>query len=193
MEYRLAAGNDIPGVLSLHRKYHIDTIAESDKADGFVTTLLNRELLLELIKENGLVVAVEDNLIIGFVMSASWEYCSKWPMFQHMIKDLESLRYQGHTLTVENSYQYGPVCIDKKFRGKGVLEGLFEFARLVMEEQYPFLVTFVNVKNPRSVKAHIDKLKMEKLKEFEYNNKKYIELVYDTSRPVPGNIMPGEI
>ncbi|MDC7125459.1 MAG: hypothetical protein PQJ46_07820, partial [Spirochaetales bacterium] len=90
----------------------------------------------------------------------------------------------GQVLTTKNSYQYGPICIDKNYRGKGILEGLFDFARTIMRERYPILVTFVNSKNPRSVKAHMDKLKMDKIHEFEYNNKNYIELAYDTSKPV---------
>ncbi len=184
MKYKLATRKDIQGVLAIHKKYHIDTIAEADKSDGFVTTSLDEELLTELIAADGLSVAVENETIVGFLMSASWEYCSKWPMFQFMIGDLEKLEYLGRKLTTTNSYQYGPICIDKSHRGKGVLEGLFEFSRRVMQEKYPILVTFVNSKNTRSVNAHINKLQMEIIQEFEYNSKRYIELVYDTSKPV---------
>ncbi|MBN2618288.1 MAG: hypothetical protein JXR64_08270 [Spirochaetales bacterium] len=182
MEYRLATYNDIDNVLELHKKYHIDTIKPEDKADGFITTLLNTELLKELIDQDGLVIAINNKLVVGFVMSASWEYCSKWPMFQYMIGKLGELEYLGQKLTTYNSYQYGPVCIDKKFRGTGVLEGLFEYARIIMNRKYPILVTFVNKMNPRSVSAHTKKLKLDIITEFEYNNKSYLELVYDTSK-----------
>lgn len=185
MEYRLATKNDIGDVLSLHRKYHVDTVSDADRADGFVTTLLNEDLLLELIeKEDGLAIARKGAQLTGFVMSASWQYCSKWPMFQHMISQLGELEYLGQRLSTENSYQYGPICIHRDFRGTGVLEGLFDFARSVMERRFPILVTFVNKENPRSVKAHVDKLKLEVIKEFEYNKKSYLELVYDTSKPL---------
>ena len=46
-------------------------------------------------------------------------------MFAFMIKDLPKLTYLGQTLSVDNSYQYGPVCIDKSVRGSGLLEKLF--------------------------------------------------------------------
>jgi len=185
MKYLLASKEDIPKVLSLHRKYHIDSISETDKADGFVTTLLDEKLLSELIdKEHGLVIAKDNDSVVGFVMSASWEYCSKWPMFQYLISKLGDIEYKGQKLTTENSYQYGPICIEKKYRGTGVLEGLFEFARKEMQKKYPILVTFVSPKNPRSVKAHVEKLKLENILEFKYNNKSYIELVYDTTMPL---------
>jgi hypothetical protein len=183
MIFELAEKEDIDGVLSLHKKYHVDSITPEDREGGFVTTLLDKELLGELIeRESGLVVAKEGERIIGFVMSASWEYCSQWPMFQHMISLLGEKEYLGQTLSTENSYQYGPVCIEKEYRGTGVLEGLFEVARKEMGKKYPILVTFVSPANPRSLKAHLHKLKMEKRGEFEYKGKSYIELLYDTSK-----------
>ena len=87
-------------------------------------------------------------------------------------------------MSVKNSYQYGPVCIDKKFRGSGLLEKLFDFAREEMSKKYPILVTFVNKTNPRSYVAHTKKLGLTVIKEFEFNNNSYHELVYDTSKPI---------
>ena len=52
--YRNANINDIYGVSQLQKKYHIYTISEEDKPDGFVTTLFTEEQFKELIeKENG--------------------------------------------------------------------------------------------------------------------------------------------
>jgi len=185
MEYKAATKEDIDGVLSLHRKYHVDTIDENDKKDGFVTTQFSRELLSELIDdENGLFIAKDGDRIISYVMAASWTYCSKWPMFQYMIERLHEVEFLDTNLNTKNSYQYGPICIDKEYRGSGVLENIFDFARKEMNKRYPILVTFVNKKNPRSVKAHVEKLGLEVVMEFEYNNNSYIELVYDTSKKI---------
>ncbi len=184
MIYKPADTGDIEAVLALLRKYHSDMIAEGGRADGFVTTQLNRELAAELIeKERGLFIARDGEALAGFCMSASWEYCSKWPMFQKMIEDLGSISFSGETLSVENSYQYGPICIEKEYRGKGVLQGLFGYALGQMESRYPYMVTFVNTANPRSVRAHQDKLKLTKVKEFSFNGNSYIELACKTSKP----------
>lgn len=183
MEYKIAKTTDIEEVLALHKKYHIDTVSETDKAEGFITTNLDEDLLTELIEnEQGLFIAKKNDSVVGYLMSASWAYCSKWPIFQYMITRLGETEYLGQKITTENSYQYGPICIDKEFRGSGVLQGLFDFARKKMQRKYPILVTFVNTKNPRSLKAHIDKLNLENVMGFEFNNNSYIELVYDTSK-----------
>ncbi len=101
-----------------------------------------------------------------------------------MIKDLPTLEYLNQKLSVDNSYQYGPICIDKSVRGKQVLERIFDFSRAHMAKRFPILVTFINKINPRSYEAHTRKLGLEVICEFDFNNNHYYELVYDTSKPI---------
>jgi GNAT superfamily N-acetyltransferase len=183
MQYKLAKIEDIEKVLELHFKYQIDSIKEEDKKDGFITTAFTKEQMVDLITlEQGLFIAVENEKIVAYVMSASWDFWSRWPMFVYMIEDLPNLEYLGQKLSTKNSYQYGPVCVDKEYRGKGVLEKLFDFARENMSKRFPILVTFINKINPRSFEMHKRKIGLEVIKEFSYNNNNYYELVYDTSK-----------
>lgn len=185
MIYRVATVEDIESVLALHYRYQIDSIDEEDKKDGFVTTPFTAEQLRALIEqEQGLFIAVDGDEVVAYVMTASWQFWSRWPMFACMIEGLGTLEYLGQKLSVENSYQYGPICIDKRYRGSGVLEGIFEFARSQMSPRFPILVTFINKINPRSYTAHTKKLGLEVITEFSYNNNHYYELVYDTSKPL---------
>lgn len=185
MRLKRAELSDIDKVLELHFRYQIDSIKEEDKKDGFVTTPFTKEQLCELIeKEQGLFIALEGDEVVAYVMAASWQFWSRWPMFAFMIEGLGDLEYLGQILSTENSYQYGPICIDKSLRGSGVLEAIFEFAREHMAKRYPILVTFINKINPRSYEAHTKKLGLEVIKEFSYNGNKYYELVYDTSKSV---------
>lgn len=136
-------------------------------------------------KEGGLAIAVEGQELAGYAMAASWAYWSQWPLFQHMIGDLGNTTYQGEILTTENSYQYGPICIDAKYRGTEVLPGLFSYSMQQMKERYPFLITFINQINGRSMKAHREKLGLDVIKAFEFNSNQYFELGCETSRPLP--------
>jgi hypothetical protein len=183
MIFKVAKVSDIDGVLQLQKKYQIDTIAEEDKKDGFVTTSFTREQLTKLIEEEqGLFIAENQDGIVAYVMAASWQYWSAWPLFAYMIQDLPNLEYRGQRLSVENSYQYGPICVDKSVRGSGVLEKIFELARKEMAKRFSFLVTFINKINPRSYEAHTRKLDLELLQEFDYNSNSYYELIYDVSK-----------
>ncbi len=179
MIYTLATKEDIPQVYALQKKYHIDTIAEEDKADGFVTTLFSDEQFASLIDEAGLFIAKDGDSIVAYAMAASWAYWSAWPLFQFMIEELKDFTYKGEVMTRENSYQYGPICIEKAYRGTGVLEGLFAYHLEVMAEHYPYMLTFINQINQRSFAAHTKKLHMDLIRNFDFNNQHYYELGYD--------------
>lgn len=188
MIYRNATISDIPGVKDLQKKYHVSTISEEDKVDGFVTTLFTDEQFKELIEsEDGLAIALDGDKIVGYAMAASWDYWSAWPLFEFMIKDLPNTSYLGQVLSKENSYQYGPICIDKAYRGTDVLPNLFEFSRMQMEKRYPIMITFINQINPRSFKAHTEKLGLDVIKSFEFNNNQYYELGYNMSVKTKGS------
>ena len=119
LKLKIAEVSDIESALKLHYRYQVDSISDEDKKDGFVTTPFTPEELKALIeKEQGLFIAVdENNEVVAYVMSASWQFWSAWPIFAYMIEQLPSLSYKGYQLSVDNSYQYGPVCIDKRYRG----------------------------------------------------------------------------
>ena len=79
MKYRLALLEDIPAILQLQELYHVSTISEKDKPDGFVTTLFTEEQFKELIeKEKGMSLACDGDRIVGYAMAASWKYWSAW-------------------------------------------------------------------------------------------------------------------
>ena len=185
MKISVADCLDIDEVLELQKKYHIASIEEGDKQSGFVTTLFTKSQLASLVEdEGGLFIVRQGGVLVAYAMAASWSFWSQWPMFEHMLKELHKLEYLGWKLSPENSYQYGPVCVEKSVRGSGVLEKLFDFARAKMAERYPILVTFINKINSRSFAAHTRKLGLQVIQEFEFNGNHYYELVYDASKPL---------
>lgn len=184
-EYRTATLDDIPQILTLHARYQVDTISDDDRKDGFITTSFNEEQLTDIIqKEQGLFLAVKNETIVAYVMAASWQFWSQWPLFAHMIKSLPEKTYQGHALSIDNSYQYGPACVDKSVRGSGIFEGVFDFALKEMSRRYPVLITFINKINPRSFAAHTQKVGLDVVNEFEFNNNQYFELACLTQRGI---------
>jgi hypothetical protein len=168
-----ASVDDIEQVIKLLNKYHINFINEEDKHDGFVTTMITREQLKILInQEHGLFIAKDNGQVVAFVMAASWYFWESWPLFKEMITMLPEHPHNNMPLTKDNSYQYGPICIDKSYRGNGLLENIFNYALSQMASRYEILVTFVNKRNPRSKSAHT-RLGLTTIDEFEYNNNHY--------------------
>ena len=101
-----------------------------------------------------------------------------------MIKRFPDLKFQGKAITTENSFQYGPICIDVNHRGKGLINEIFEEMRLSLKEKYPISLTFINAVNIPSTKAYTEKLGWEIIDKFEFNGGKYLGLAFDMSRSV---------
>jgi len=182
IELKVATLDNVKEILSLHYKYQIDSICEKDKADGFITTAFTEQHLSNLItNERGLFIACLNNKVVAYAMAASWDYWQQWPMFEFMVKNLDDASYLNQEITADNSYQYGPVCVDKSVRGFGVFEKVFNFALAQMAKNYPIMVTFINKINPRSYEAHTRKTGLQVIKSFEFNNNHYYKLACNTN------------
>lgn len=181
---RKASEADISGVTDLQSLYLYDNLTEKQREAGFVTTPFTRSQLEEIIDSEGLFVAVVHQEIVGYAFAGSWSYFEQWPIFPYMTSRFPDLKFKEYKVTTENSFQYGPICIHNKFRGTGLINLIFEEMRLEFVEKYPLSITFINQANPRSVKAHTDKLGWEIIDEFTFNNKQYFGLGFEMTRSV---------
>lgn len=183
MEILQAGMEDFEGVLRLLRANHADTLSEAEKADDFVTTNFTPEQMERLItKENGVTIAREGGSVLAFAMAAPWEYWAEWPLFTHMIEKLPEFSFAGQRLSVENSYQYGPMCVERSLRGTGLFERVFDASLASMKDRFPIMATFVNQVNARSYAAHSRKARMETSGTFDFNGNHYYLMACSTTR-----------
>lgn len=174
---RVATLDDLNSIKKLHARYQLQTVNEADKKDGFVTTAFTDEQWHHVIvKEKSMCIAVENGNVIGYAIAASWQFFSAWPLFAQMINHLSEKTIRGEMLTSDNSYQYGPICVASEHRSSGLFEQLFEYSRVLMSQRYPYMVTFINKKNPRSFAAHDRKTSLAVISEFEFNEQHFYEL-----------------
>lgn len=167
-----ATKQDIPAVLALLKANHADNV--TDKSQGFVTTNMTEQQMAALIEqENGVTIAKDGDKVVAFALAASWKFWSEWPFFAYMIQELPKFSFEGQQLTTKNSYQYGPVCVDHAYRGRGVFEKVFFASLSSMRDRYPIMATFINQINPRSYAAHTRKVGMTEVGRFDYNSNHY--------------------
>jgi len=184
MQIRKATQIDIPGILSLQSANLYNNLSIEEREKGFVTTPFTVALIEEIISQGGLFIAIDEEKIVSYVFAGSWEYFSYWDIFKYMIKRFPNLKYQEQNITTENSFQYGPICIDINYRGQGLINQIFEEMRLNFKEKYPISLTFINAVNIPSTKAHTEKLGWKIIDRFEFNGGNYLGLAFDMSRSV---------
>jgi hypothetical protein len=170
---------DIEGVLDLQKLYLVSNLSEEEKKSGFVTTPFSVEQLTYVINNEGLFIAKDSNKIIAYIFAESWNFFSQYPIFEYMISLFPKLTFLDFEINSITSFQYGPICIDKKYRGKGLINLLFEFMRIHIVKRYPLSLTFINKTNVPSYKAHTEKLKWTVIGDFQFNEHNYYILAYD--------------
>ncbi|WP_338408209.1 GNAT family acetyltransferase [uncultured Flavobacterium sp.] len=183
LQLEVAKLSDINGVLNLQKLYLVSNLNEEEKKSGFVTTPFSVEQLTHVINNEGLFIAKDNNKIIAYIFAESWDFFSQYPIFEHMISLFPMLEFLDFEINSTRSFQYGPICIDKKYRGKGLINQLFEFMRIHVVKKYPLSLTFINKTNIPSYKAHTEKLNWAVIGDFEFNNNNYYILAYDMNKP----------
>ena len=182
---RIGNQQDIEAILSLQEKYLFRNLTEEQRHKGFVTTPFTIPQIQEILQQNGVFVAEnEQNKLVAYAFAGSWEYFEQWGIFNYMVSRFPDLSFRGNEITTTNSFQYGPVCIATEYRGTGLLNLIFEEMRLEFSKKYPISVTFINKVNIISEIAHTKKLGWEIIDEFEFNNNTYIGLALDMSKSV---------
>lgn len=184
IQLEVAKINHIEGVLALQELYLVTNLTEAEKAYGFVTTPFTIQQLTEVIQKEELFIAKDNEKIIAYIFAGSWDFFKQWPIFNHMISLFADLTFLDFEITATNSFQYGPICIHKEYRGKGLIALFFEFMRIHMVRKYPLSLTFINKSNIPSVKAHTEKLQWTIISDFQFNNNDYFILAYDMTQIV---------
>ena len=190
MNTRLAILSDIQCILDLQEINLFENLAQSEKDNGFVTTRFTTPQLEEVLNSRGLFVAENDGKVLGYTMAAGWDYFSQWAIFPYMISRLSGFIFKGTKISNQNSFQYGPICVDSSLRGTDTFPRLFDEMRIELSASYPVGITFINKVNERSLNAHTRKLGMVVVDEFEFSGREYYGLAFDTNLSVfpPNNL-----
>jgi hypothetical protein len=180
MIVRIAVESDIERVLQLQSLNLYSNLSPAELAQGFVTTPITVEQIKSIMAQTGLFVVEHKNLVIGYAYAGSWDYFAQWAIFPYMLSRLTQIDFQGVKITTANSFQYGPVCIERAWRGSGAFPQLFQAMRSSLAANYPIGITFINQINQRSLKAH-RKLDLEIIDEFRFNDCAYYSLAFPTT------------
>lgn len=184
IQLEIAKIPDIDGVLELQKRYLVSNLTEEEKKSGFVTTPFSVEQLTYVIANEGLFVAKDNNKVIAYIFAESWDFFSQYPIFEYMISLFPKLYFLDFEINTITSFQYGPICIEEKYRGQGLINSLFEFMRIHIVKRYPLGLTFINKANVPSLIAHTIKLKWTVISDFQFNDNNYYILAYDMNMPV---------
>ena len=166
-QIRLAKLADVKALVKLEKQNAYDELGDNH-GNSLNADVFTEKELTELVKSHWLVVAFKKTEIIGYMIAAKWSFFKGIPIYSKMLRKLSE---QG--ISDKNSCQYGPVWVDKRYRGKGVFVALFDFLLQTIKHQFAFMVTFISEKNELSFAAHTKKAKMEIIDYFDFEGRDY--------------------
>jgi hypothetical protein len=178
IEYRRAKPAEHGDILRLQSANYIANLSEEERKTGFLSAQFTPEQTAQIAEDLGTIVAVIDDQIVGFVCAFRNEFETGSPVIAKMLASYDRMIFEGRPLSSFNSYIYGPVCIAREFRSRGLLRGLFEAQKKNLADQFEVGVAFVSRSNPHSLQAHIDGMGMSEVGDFECGGNVYVVLAF---------------
>jgi hypothetical protein len=130
--------------------------AAEKASDGFVSWLYSVDLLEKMHALAPSVIVKHQDRVVGYALTTLKESRSFHRDLETMFRQLEPVLYLGKPLPVYNFYCMGQICVDKTFRGKGIVSMLYNEHKKVYGKQFDFILTEISSSNPRSLKAHLN-------------------------------------
>lgn len=181
IEYRRARADDYPAILDLQSANFIANLSAEERKEGFLSAQFTVEQTAQIAEDLGAMVAVVDNRVGGFLCAFRNEFDTGSPVIATMLASYDRLTFHDKPLSSFSSYIYGPVCIGRNYRRRGLLRGLYESQRKDLAGQFEIGVAFVSRNNPHSLSAHVAGLGMIEAGDFDFKGNIYATLAFRLS------------
>jgi hypothetical protein len=173
MIFRRLVPRDLPCLLELQEANLLGNLPTEQQKDGFLSARFAAEQFAQMNREAAVVVAEDHGRILGYACSAGVNFSRQFPILDAMIATFGWLTYLGTTLIDARVCIYGPVCVDRAWRGRGVLRGVVARMKEELAGQFDVAAAFISKANSRSLAAHVDGLGMTVLGDYAFGAGRY--------------------
>lgn len=173
MRFRRVVSADLEAVLELQEANLHEHLSDAQRAEGFLSVRFTREQFDPMNAGAAVVVAESDNRIAGYACTSTQAFNRNFPLLAAMLDALPGLDFLGRPLGSPRTCVYGPVCVDREYRGRGAFRGLIGELKHELRGRFDAAVAFIPKSNARSLGAHVDGLGMTLAGDFAYAGKNY--------------------
>jgi GNAT superfamily N-acetyltransferase len=153
-------------ILHLQRQNLYTKVTEDEQAKhGFVFVEHTLPLLEKMASYLPQVIAVCNGQVVGYNLAMHIAMRAEIPSLIPMFNIFDETSYRDKPLNTYSFIMGGQVCVDKAFRGQGLLKKLYEETRDCLPPDYQLCVTEVAARNTVSLNAHF-KMGFEEVKTY---------------------------
>jgi len=176
--FRRAEPQDYPAIVRLNAANFIANLSEEERRDGFLSAVFTLEQTAAMAEDLGTTVAIVDGQLAGFLCAFRNDFDHGSPVVAKMIESYDRLSFAGKLLDAYNSYAYGPVCIDRAYRRRGLLRGLYQEQKRELAGSFEVGVALIARINQHSLDAHVAGLGMTDVGSFEVNGNVFATVAF---------------
>ena len=180
--FRPARGADFAAVADLMNRYAAVNLTAEQRETGFLLATFTPAQIEGMHRALGVVVALVGDEIVGCLCGADLGSPALPPPAARMAALMPDWLLDGVSFRNRQTFLYGPVCIDAKCRGRGLLQGLFDELLRLARPRFDSGIAFVARSNPHSLGVHRDGLGMKPVGEFEFAGEQLIALAFAVQR-----------
>jgi GNAT superfamily N-acetyltransferase len=171
-------------ILDLQRRYHASALSpDAQEREGFVYAEHSAPLLRRMSLELPQAIAVADNdVVVGYCLSLSLSLQQEVPSLAPMFDQFGRCAYRGRPLSSFRFFVGGQVCVDRAYRGRGLLARLYEQVRRSTPTPYDLCVTEIAARNQVSVRAH-ERMGFEPIATYSDGREAWVIVAWDLSHP----------
>ncbi|MFN2457647.1 MAG: N-acetyltransferase family protein, partial [Chitinophagaceae bacterium] len=140
--------------------------------------LYSMELLEKIHNLAPSVIVKEEENVVGYALTTPLQAREFHPDLEIMFQNLEAVQYRNERLFAYSFYCMGQICIDKKYRGRGLVDILYQKHKELYSNQFNFILTQISCKNQRSLKAH-EKIGFESIYRYRDGTDEWDVVIWD--------------
>lgn len=178
VDFTRAKPQHYTGILLLQSANYIGNLSEEERKYGFLSAEFTRDQVAAMAEDLGIMIAEDSGTLAGYLCAFRNEFNHGSPVLAKMLESYDRVQFAGKPLSSYNSYIYGPVCIGRDYRRRGLLRGLYEAQKKDLAGQFDIGVAFVSRDNPHSLQAHVAGLGMIEVGDFEVRSNVYVILAF---------------
>ena len=179
VEFKRAQPQDFSAILRIQSDNYIGNLPMEERNEGFLSAEFTPDQVAEMADDIGIIVASEAESVLGYLCGFRCDLNHQSPVIAKMLEAFDRVRFQGKPLASYKTFIYGPVCIGRPHRGRGLLRGLYEALKKEAAGRFEVGVAFVARNNSHSLRAHVAGLSMAEVGEFKVKDNVYVILAFN--------------
>ena len=142
-------------ILELQKQNHFSSISEENQLnEGFVFAAHSLPLLQLMAANAPQVIALFGEKVVGYNLAMTSTMENVLPSLIPMFQEFKKWNYDSLPLMDYHFIVGGQVCVDKDFRGRGLIGSLYRQTKNLVGKNYQLCVTEISTRNVKSLKAH---------------------------------------